>query len=258
MIAGYEQDFNLPLIGTKVGGIDFELQIKNTWEESHESSTMTEYGQDYTTFWDDAVVLTMTPFTAYMYTVVQSGNIDEIGSQLMIGAPDKPRTMLLNLADYMAMRADNPAIPNLQALFKHKPGNPWSYEREFAESIKSVGTVLWGNGSSIDMQNVGSGGTAARSIAITQEQVSSKENEFALDATLVMNVMGVKLGGGYGYTNKNGISHTESVGHTVVGSVMAPRRINDPAAKNFSWNICRKNVEFEGQKFPVVTYVVER
>ena len=258
MIAGYEQEFTMPFVAVKTGGVDFETQIRHDWTESGETSEQIEYAIDYTTFFDDAVVLTFTPYTAYIYTVIKSGDPDELGSTMVIGAPDKPRNMAVTMSDYMKLRADNPAIPNLKSLFRHTPGDPFSYKDSHIDAMPAYGKILWGKGNRHDWQDVGSGTAISRTITVTKEMVTSKETTFNLDATLVGTALGIKVGGGYGRTDTKGMTHTESEGHTVSGTVVGPNSMGDVAAKNFRWNLCRMNVNFGGQQFPVVTYIVEK
>ena len=262
MIAGYEQEFNIPLIGTTIGSIDFETQMKWGWEQMNEKSVVTSFGQDYTTMWDDAVILTLTPFTAFNYTVTKSSNPDDIGNQLMVGVPEEPRNMPLSLNDYMQLRADNAAIPNLKMLFQHTVGDPFSYKEEYIHAMpQRYGNdgqpeIMWGHNDKNNMQDVGSAAAVSRSIEITEEEVNENSNSFEMDMTLVGTLFGAKMGAGYGYNNKNGIQHIESKGHTISGTIVPPVKIGD--VPNFRWNVCRKNVSFEGQEFPVVTYIVRQ
>ena len=262
MVAGFEQEFNIPLIGTTIGSIDFETQMKWGWEQMNEKTTVTSFGQDYTTMWDDAVILTLTPFTAFTYTISKSSNPDDIGNELLVGVPDVPRNMPLSLNDYMQLRADNAAIPNLKMLFQHKVGDPFSYKEEYINAMpsrmsrNSEPEILWGHNDKDKLQDVGSVAAVSRSIEITQEEVNESSNSFEMDMTLVTTLFGAKMGGGYGYNNKNGIQHIESKGHTISGTIVPPVKIGD--VPNFRWNVCRKNVKFEGQEFPVVTYMVRQ
>lgn len=257
LIVGYEHDINI--ITWNVGNVSFENELKYAYTFGDETINTTEYGINYSTVYDDAVILQITPYITYFYECVHSENPDEIGSKISINVPDRPRTMPLNVKDYMLLRADNAEIPDISKVFTHTPGEPFSYPRtpDDIHSNYGKGGILWGTGSPDKWQDVGSAGSTTLSITVTKETNTTTENSFTLDTKLVATVLGAKIGFGYGHGETWGSSHTESVGHSYSGTVPAPRLASGSGVKNFSWNLCKFNYQLAGQQFPVIYYVVK-
>lgn len=256
LILGFEQD--ITIFGHKIGGVDFETHIGYDYTFSDEEEITTEYGIEYTTFTQDAVVLQFTPFTTYTYKCTRSDNPDELDGLFTISLPDKPRNMVLSMDDYVLLRADNPNIPDLRKVFTHTMGNPFTYPSSPDDFKPNYGKggVLWANGDSSKMVDAGSGGKIALSITITEETTSTSEHSFELDVELVGNLAGIKAGFGYGNGETWSTSHTEGVGHSVTGEVLGPKQLGE--VPNFRWNICKYNYKLNNQEFPVVNYMVTR
>ncbi len=255
VIVGFEQDINV--FFTKAASIDFETELKYAYTFGEETTETIEYGKEYSAIFSDVAVVQITPYAIYNYECTTSANPDEIGTQISICVPDKPRTMPLNLEDYMLMRGDSPEIPDLSKVFIHTPGDPFSYPNSPDKIISNYGRsgILWGTGSPNKWEDTGSGGTTSLTITVSEETNTTSENSFDLDVKLVTGAAGVKAGFGYGHGETWQTSHTEGTGHTYSGTVAGPTRITD-GLKNFSWNLCKFNYELAGQKFPVIYYVV--
>ena len=251
--AGYEQERNRELLATNVGGVSFGDFIAQRWAASGNVAEQTVNGGVCSTGLDDAVVLTLTPYVTYTYKVSKSRCPMETGSKMTVAIPVKPVTVTLSLTEYSILRADHPSIPDLRRLFKHTPGNPMTYKEEYADAIESYGAVIWGQGSKNNMQTTGNG-AIVRTITTNSESVANGETKYELPVQLSGD-KGLRVAYGQNFAGKNIVLHELTLGHTASGSVSG---VPNDASKNFRWNICRKNVDFQGQKFPIVTYIVKQ
>jgi len=259
-IFGFEQEFNAPIVGTKLGGIDFTAKLSSEWTSGTETNTVTTQSIEFTAPQNDAVILTATFFDTYTYEVVSSGNPDEIGSMLNISLPSQNRTLGLNLDDYNRLAADNPECPNLKQIFKHKAGFPLTYPNDKTQIQSNIAgsSILWampfgGN----DFVTLGSGVDVNRSITLDTETTTTAGFTFGVEMELVANVLGVKAGAGYGYNNTNSSSHTEGEGHSIAGNVSGLNSLGEAGLSHFRWTIGWYKYRLGGQEFPVVQYVVK-
>lgn len=257
-IFGYEQEFTLPIIGTKIGGIDFTSKLEFEWTNSTEKEVTTTQSIEFTTSQQDAVILTATFFDTYTYEIIKSGNPDDVGSLLNISLPSTTRTMGLTLEDYERLTADNPAVPNLRKLFKHKEGFPFTYPGDKSEITSNVtgGEILWAMPFGGDeFVYIGSGTDVDRGIVLDETTTRTAGFNFDLEMELVASVGGVKAGAGYGHGDSNESSHTEGEGHSIAGNVLGVNNTDD--VPNFRWTVCWYKYNIGGQTFPVVYYVVK-
>ena len=257
-IFGYEQDFNIPVIGTKVGSIEFTTKLEWEWTSSTEKEYTTTQSIEFTTAQQDAVILTGTFYDTYTYEIISSGNPDEIGTNLNISLPAGTRTMGLTLNDYERLTADDRSVPNLRNLFKHKEGYPFTYPSDKSQiaSNLSGASVLWAMPfGGEEFVSIGSGTDVNRSIALDETTSQTSGFNFNMDMELVVTAMGVKAGAGYGHGNTDESSHTESDGHSIAGHVLGPNQLGD--VTDFRWTVCWYKYRLGGQEFPVIYYVVK-
>ncbi len=260
-ITGYEQDFTVPIIGKKVGEIDFTLKAEYEWTNSTTKETTTSKSTSFESQGDDAVVLQAYFYDSYDYEIVASGDVDAIGTTMTFSLPRTPRTMMITLADYERLAADDRNIPRLRHIFRHKVGQPFSYpshENQIYSNVRGC-EVLWGNpveGESFI--GAGSGGCVTREITLDESTTTAAGFSSSIEVELVGSVYGVKLGAGFGYNNSNTTTHTEGEGHTVGGTVPGLRRLGEGGLADFRWNICWYQYYYAGQYFPIVYYVVKK
>ncbi len=255
IIAGFEYEFNAPLIGQKVGGIDFTTKLQSEISRSVSSGSSVTYSQTYEARDDNRVVMQVTPYTLYTYEITNAENPDEIGGEYHVAIPGKPKTIGLGLADYEALVADAPGAPYLGNVFKHTIGDPFSYPKP---GDYMGWDTMWGDGKADSYVSTGSGGATTREISI--ETSSSEETGFSFsnETELVVSAGCVKVGAGFGYNRSNRVSHSETKGFAVSASV--PGLVvgdTNPNRKFFDWNLCWYCNSAGGQTFPVVNYVVK-
>ncbi|MDR1792368.1 MAG: T9SS type A sorting domain-containing protein [Bacteroidales bacterium] len=270
VIMGFEYEFEAPVLGINLGGVDFETKL----EFETEKSTETTYTETQSIEWvapeNDAVILSATFYDTYTYEIIESENTDEIGGIISISVPEsEPRTMALNLEDYKMLMEDNPEAPKLDNLFVHTVGFPFTYPSDKNQIKTNVAkiendpnnaepsTVLWAaNDGFPEFINVGSGSDCTRSIELDAEKESSTGFNFNLEAQLVVtSAAGLKAGVGYGHGESWANSHSEGVGHAIAGTVPAPANVG--TVPNFQWTVCWYKYRLDGQTFPVVYYVVK-
>jgi len=260
VIAGYEQEFTVPLWGTKIGGIELSVALESEWTNSTERTYTTTTMSTFQTKNTDNVVMQASFYHTYEYEVLAGPDPDQIGSSVFFSVPLQTMTMMITLDDYNLIAADSKNIPDLRKVFTHTVGYPFTYpsnKQELIDKAPSPSSVLWGapfNGA--EFVNTGSGGFLNRSITLDESTAETSEFSFSVDVDLVSTLYGVKAGAGYGYDNTNSTTHTEGTGHSVSGQVAGLRRLGESGLRDFFWNICWYKCTLGGQTFPVLEYVV--
>lgn len=260
VIAGYEQEFTVPLWGTKIGGIELSVALESEWTNSTERTYTTTTMSTFQTKNTDNVVMQASFYHTYEYEVLAGPDPDQIGSSVFFSVPSQTMTMMITLDDYNLIAADSKNIPDLRKVFTHTVGYPFTYpsnKQELIDKAPSPSSVLWGapfNGA--EFVNTGSGGFLNRSITLDESTAETSEFSFSVDVDLVSTLYGVKAGAGYGYDNTNSTTHTEGTGHSVSGQVAGLRRLGESGLRDFFWNICWYKCTLGGQTFPVLEYVV--
>ena len=260
VIAGYEQEFTVPFLGTKIGGIELSVALESEWTNSTERTYTTTTMSTFQTKNTDNVVMQASFYHTYEYEVLAGPDPDQIGSSVFFSVPSETMTMMITLDDYNLIAADSKNVPDLRKVFTHTVGYPFTYpstKQELIAKAHSPSSVLWGapfNGA--EFVNTGSGGFLNRSITLDESTAETSEFSFSVDVDLVSTLFGVKAGAGYGYNNSNSTTHTEGTGHSVSGQVAGLRRLGESGLRDFFWNICWYKCTLGGQTFPVVDYVV--
>lgn len=260
VITGYEQEFTVPFLGTKIGGIELTVALESEWTNSSERTYTTTTMSSFQTKNTDNVVMQASFYHTYEYEVLAGPDPDQIGSSVFFSVPSQTMTMMITLDDYNLIAADSKNIPDLRKVFTHTVGYPFTYpsnKQELIDKAPNPSSVLWGapfNGA--EFVNTGSGGFLNRSITLDESTAETSEFSFSVDVDLVSTFNGVKAGAGYGYNNTNATTHTEGTGHSVSGQVAGLRRLGDSGLRDFFWNICWYKCTLGGQTFPVVDYVV--
>ena len=255
IIGGFEYEFNLPLVGQKVGGVDFTTKLQSEISKSSSSGTSVTYSHTYEARDDNRVVMQVTSYTLYTYEITNAKDSDEIGGKYQVAIPGKSRTIGLALSDYEALVGNAPGVPYLGNVFKHTIGNPFSYPKP---GTIDGWNVMWGNGKDDSYVTTGSGGATTREISIEMSTSGSTGFSFSNETELVVTAGCVKAGVGFGYNRSNEVSHSETEGFAVSASV--PGLVvgdNNPSRTFFDWNLCWYEYRVGRQTFPVVNYVVK-
>lgn len=255
LIAGYNNEVGFISKAYEID-ITASVEYNNTFGE--ESEEVITYGKEYTTFDDNSVILTITPYFVYNYECVASDNEDAVGTMLTVGCPYYSSEQNVAMTDYMLMRADNAEIPDLSAVLHNTPGDPMSYP-QYEDEIKSNcgSTIYWALPKG-ELQGLGQGGTATTlTHSVENSTTYTQDHELNISFELVNTIAGAKVGFGYGHSENWNSKHSSGVGHTIAGEVPAPKKFTGNIS-SFRWNLCRYNMLLNGQTFPVVNYVVRR
>lgn len=256
MSVGFEHEFDLPLVGIKIGSIEFTDKVTLGLNSSFSTAvtttrTITRQSQN-----EDAVVVSSVPYDCYFYKILKSERPSEIGSNIMISFPRTPISQMLTVDSYnkLVEGQDAPIID--KTVLTHTVGDPTTYPNS-TTSLSNMPSdkkfVLTGT------SYTGVGNTGGVSMGIDVSTVKTNTVGFTYDREfeLVGTVADVKLGAGFGYgasqTFSNSIGNSISVEGYVPGvSPSAPSTV-----KRFDWNIVWYNYMKTGQIFSVVNYLVK-
>lgn len=262
VILGYNFEFNAPIVGTKVGEVDFTAKINGEWGISSSQSTSKEYGEYHTATEQDRVILHLRPYDTYTYRIAQSDNPDDLGGLITISMPLERRFMGITLDDYNRLVADQKGVPQLNKLFTHTPGDPFTYpnDQSYFKSNVEGGKVMWCHGfeDNDGLAEVGSGGKTTRTIKLEEATGTGSSSTYGFEVELVATVGSVKAGAGFGYGNTNENNHTVASSHEVSATVSGIKDYLTDVDKIFTWNLCWFDYELNKQKFPVLHYIVKK
>lgn len=262
VILGYNFEFNAPIVGTKVGEVDFTAKINGEWGISSSQSTSKEYGEYHTATEQDRVILHLRPYDTYTYRIAQSDNPDDLGGLITISMPLERRFMGITLDDYNRLVADQKGVPQLNKLFTHTPGDPFTYpnDESYFKSNVEGGKVMWCRGfeDKEGLAEVGSGGKTTRTIKLEEASGTGSSSTYGFEVELVATVGSVKAGAGFGYGNTNENNHTVASSHEVSATVSGIKDYLNDVDKIFTWNLCWFDYELNKQKFPVLHYIVKK
>jgi uncharacterized protein (TIGR02145 family) len=257
VIFGFEQEFSIPLIGVKAGGIDFTTKASYGYTKSYSNSKTVMKTTTHTIDSIDHVVVSAILYNCYFYNIEKSDNPGEIGKELMMAYPSGSIETVLTLDRYNEATKNDPKAPKLDNIFTHTAGNPFSYPKVATNLSNLTGNEQFcipGETSDIYVQP-GASGASEKTVEITEVNSDKESHSFNMDIELVVNVGGVKFGAGFGYGNTNSVTKTTGVGTKACGNVPYPPA-GTQGFTNFSWNIVFYNYKVGDVVFPVVNYTV--
>lgn len=260
-ILGTSLEFSIPMLGIKVGSLEFTEKLTSEAGLSSSITSSIGYGETHAATDKDRVIMQFSPYEHYTYRVVKSDNPDEEGDLLTISMPVGRIFVGITLDDYNRLIADQKGVPHLNKLFTHTPGDPFSYPNDeslFKTNIED-GRVLWarGGGGEEGCANIGTGGSTTRTMTLANAAGHSVTASFGYEVELVATMASVKGGVGAGYNHTNEFTHTVTDTHEVTATVTNLHDFNDPS-KIYEWNLCWFDYEMEKQQFPVLHYVVKK
>lgn len=246
----------MPLVATKVGGIDFTAKITAGFSKGFSTEKTVTKSIAYQSGDEDAVVVTSIPYDAYFYTIIKSDHTEQEGSEFMISFPRKPITQMISVESYNKFTEGQNAPVIDQSILKHTVGSPLTYPSSttgLSNMTGSAGFMYTGDG----FTGVGNTGGVSKEIEVSLLQSQSSAMSIDVEAELVFTAFGVKLGAGYGYNNTN--TYTTTIGKsTLVGGYVPGLNANAPAEfKKFNWNLVWYNYIAADQVFSVVNYLVQ-
>ena len=256
VIMGFEQEFNIPLIATKVGGVEFTAKVSAGFSSAFSSEKTVTKSIAYQSQEVNAVVVTATPYDAYFYKVIKSDKPDQEGSEFMISFPRKPISQMIS-ADTYNQYTEGQNVPVInEKILKHIIGQPLTYPT----SSVGLSNLTGSNNFLIEgtkFVGVGNTGGVSQEIEISETQAKSTALSIEVEAELVFTVGGAKLGAGYGFDNTN--KNTTTIGKsTKVGGYVPGLKAEAPSDNyRFNWNLVWYNYRAANQTFSIVNYLVK-
>ena len=273
VIMGFEQEFSAPLIGVKMGGIDFTSKVSAGFTSGYSNETTiikTKAFEASSTGYNANVIVSTTPYDAYFYEIIKSDNAAEIGEEIMMGFPDKDKRVQipLSISDYNEITKDDPDAPKLDGILTHKFGDLSSYRK--ANSIpqntaNSVGlsNLASGKGGFCYQSDIltvnahGQGSTGTVEIEISNSSQDYKEISAEVETELVVNLGGVKIGGGFGFGGTDKTTKTVGNGFRASANIAYPPASESGNFKNYNCRLILYNYKSGNQIFPVIDYTVD-
>lgn len=255
-IMGFEQEFNIPLVATKIGGVEFTAKVSTELSSAFSTEKTVTKSVSYQSGEEDAVVVSATPYDAYFYTILKSDKPEQEGSEFMISFPRKPITQMISVDSYNKF-TEGQNVPIIdKSILKHTVGLPLTYPTSTTGLSNLTGNasfVYTGSG----FTGVGNTGGVSKEIEVSESQSKSTAMTIEAEAELVFTAGGVKLGAGYGYSNTN--SSTTTIGQsTTVSGYVPGLNPNAPAEfKKFNWNLVWYNYRAANQTFSIVNFLVQ-
>ncbi|MFZ4581219.1 MAG: FISUMP domain-containing protein [Paludibacter sp.] len=252
-IVGFEHKFEVPFIGTQIGGIEFTAKAAMSFSKNYSGTSSKTMTVGFSGAKEDMAVVTSTPYDAFFYKVLKSENPDEINTEVMFGFPRKTITQLVTVENYNKMVEGQNAPKIDKSIFRHTPGNPFSYPNG---STSKLSNLPWTSSKECQTEFVGVGQGSTKA-SIGKENTNTTTTGFSQDYEfeLIASVGDFKLGGGYGYNKEKTESTTVGSGTQVECEVPGLLNFSD-SSKKFNWSMKWYNYQKAGYKFQVINYVV--
>ncbi len=258
----YQHDFEVPITGTKVGGMETELAYTQGWTWETTKSSMVEMTISYeTVVGQDSVAFYSIPMEYYIYDSYvpiideATGQVTGYDQQKMsINLPHTAAVTVLSLEKYEKIAADYEELPQIAGtVLTHTVGNPSTYPTSSA----GYNNVLEYNGSwaGVDYSAVGA--------SVTQEIAITEENGDGLTST---NTLDFKIGAGpgnfifgvtAGYEHGSSKVTISSEGSTYAGTVYNMPIEAEEYGYYYAWKLFTYSFPIGDNDVPVVNYLVK-
>ncbi len=256
LIVGYEHEFTIPVIGTKIGGIEFTAKVALGFSKNYETSQTTTISVGFSGKKEDAAVVSSTPYDVFYYKILKSEKPEEVNTELMFAFPRKLETMVVSVDDYNRLVEGQNAPKIDKDIFRHKAGDPFSYPTAAVPAELKLSNLYWGGNLEYESPYVGVGltGESKQSIGVEKTKTETNGFNFECEAELIGTIGGFKAGASYGYSNSTKLSTTIGSCTQVEGTVPS---VTDQT-KTYSWALKWYNFQKSGYKFQVVNYLVSK
>ena len=248
IMAGFE--YVAPLIETG-GGVEFNTSHTFTAGTTQSTSRTIEvvYSNDTD---ENMVVMYATPMTYYEYEVqypddTKKGNSPKLTSAMTLAVPGNPSMNMVSVDTYNEAASAYEGMQQIGSnLHLGTPGQPNTYR----SSLPS-GSPAWASEAK-DAGHYRDSGTKTQ--RITTSTGSSVNFEYSYEGSVQMYgvVGGFKAGGGYHWGASVGTEKVNTTSITKEGTVTG----GGDSRYNFDWNFGTWTVPFNGDKVPVLGYIV--
>lgn len=252
-IVGFEHKFEVPFIGTQIGGIEFTAKAAMSFSKNYASEVKSSITAGYSGGKEDMAIVTSTPYDAFFYKILKSENPDEINTEVMFGFPRELLTQAITVENYNKMVEGQNAPIIDKSIFRHTPGNPFSYPNGTTTKLSNLPAPY----SAEYMTGFTGVGQGWATLGLGNETTTTVTTGFSQDYEfeLVASVGDFKLGGGYGYNKEK--TESTSVGSSIQVQGIVPGLLNYSSSNNkYNWALKWYNYQKSGFIFQVVNYVV--
>ena len=248
IMAGFE--YVAPLIETG-GGVEFNTSHTFTAGTTQSTSRTIEVVYSNSTN-ENMVVMYATPMTYYEYEVkypddTKKGNSPKLTSAMTLAVPGNPSMNMVSVDTYNEAASAYEGMQQIGSnLHLGTPGQPNTYR----SSLPS-GSPAWASEAK-DAGHYRDSGTKTQ--RITTSTGSSVNFEYSYEGSVQMYgvVGGFKAGGGYHWGASVGTEKVNTTSITKEGTVTG----GGDSRYNFDWNFGTWTVPFNGDKVPVLGYIV--
>ena len=248
IMAGFE--YVAPLIETG-GGVEFNTSHTFTVGTTQSTSRTIEVVYSNSTN-ENMVVMYATPMTYYEYEVkypddTMKGNSPKLTSAMTLAVPGNPSMNMVSVDTYNEAASAYEGMQQIGSnLHLGTPGQPNTYR----SSLPS-GSPAWASEAK-DAGHYRDSGTKTQ--RITTSTGSSVNFEYSYEGSVQMYgvVGGFKAGGGYHWGASVGTEKVNTTSTTKEGTVTG----GGDSRYNFDWNFGTWTVPFNGDKVPVLGYIV--
>ncbi len=258
----YQHDFEVPLTGVKVGGLETELSYTQGWTWETTNSSMVEMTITYeTVVGQDSVAFYSIPMEYYIYDSYvpiideATGEVTGYDQQKMsVNLPHTAAVVVLSLEKYERIAADYHELPQIAGtVLTHTVGNPATYP----SSSAGYSNVTEYDGGWAGVDYSAAGASVTQEIAITEEDgdglTSANTVDFKIGAGPGDFIFGVTAGYEHG-SSKVTIS---SEGSTYAGTVYNMPIEAEEYGYYYAWKLFTYSFSIGDSTVPVVSYLVK-
>ncbi|OHD11563.1 MAG: hypothetical protein A2086_09150 [Spirochaetes bacterium GWD1_27_9] len=249
LIIGYE--FEEPITNS---GSSFKATIENSFDWTSGQSITKEVSFSYNSgHGEDKVIFSSIPYDVYYYKVLESPVANEINKNIHISIPRKAGTYSVERNFYNANNGENFDIDS--NVLKHTIGNILSYPT----SAEKTAILTANTGNEYGPRAVGIGsGSVTIGINTSTGYSESKSVSTSISIENENKVGGFTVGFSAGFSYGNNYSISTEEGTSFSGTVGDIPTANYKSDMLYSYGLFEYPFEYQGQKFMVVNFWVEK
>lgn len=258
----YEHDFELPITGTKVAGMETELAYTHGWTWDTTKASMVEMTISYeTVVGQDSVVFYSIPMEYYTFDshvpIINESTGEVTGydiQKMSVNLPHTAAVVVLPLEKYEKIAADYDELPKIAGtVLTHTVGDPSTYPSSSA-GYNDV-TEYDGNWAGVDYSDVGA--SVTQEIAITKENGDGLTNTNTVDFQIGAGPGDFILGVTAGYEHGSSKVTISSEGSTYSGTIYNMPAEAEEYGYYYAWKLFTYTYKVGNNTIPVVNYLVK-
>lgn len=258
----YEHDFEMPITGTKVAGMETELAYTHGWTWDTTKASMMEMTISYeTVVGQDSVVFYSIPMEYYTFDshvpIINESTGEVTGydiQKMSVNLPHTAAVVVLSLDKYEKIAADYDELPKIAGtVLTHTVGDPSTYPSSSA-GYNDV-TEYDGNWAGVDYSAVGA--SVTQEIAITEENGDGLTNTNTVDFQIGAGPGDFILGVTAGYEHGSSKVTITSEGSTYSGTIYNMPAEAEEYGYYYAWKLFTYTYKIGNNTIPVVNYLVK-